>query len=296
MRFVKPPLIRRQTGTQLRLGLRNLFILPTRFGLLWLAAAGLLQLVAIQMRSNGTLLLSFLLLGLMLLAMHLTHDALNGLEMCCGQPSSGFAGQAVAYPLLLTSRSPRQHLHLSLSGDHGHEIAELPPGEQRLELLWRPNHRGLQRPGALHIATTAPLGLFVCWSRWEPATPQLIYPARRQGPVEVEAPELPQSGLQEWQDLKPYRPGERLALVHWGSVAKGRPLQLKQFSDPASQRLILKPTAAVPWDQALEHLADRIWQLHHHGEGYGLQLPGLTIEPSRGAAHRDACLAALAVA
>ena len=60
MRFVKPPLIRRQTGIQLRLGLRNLFILPTRFGLLWLAAAGLLQLVAIQMRSNGTLLLSFL--------------------------------------------------------------------------------------------------------------------------------------------------------------------------------------------------------------------------------------------
>ena len=71
MRFVRPPLIRRQSGTQLRLGLRNLFILPTRFGLLWLAAAGLLQLVAIQMRSNGTLLLSFLLLGLMLLAMHL---------------------------------------------------------------------------------------------------------------------------------------------------------------------------------------------------------------------------------
>ena len=66
--------------------------------MLWLAAAGLLQLVAIQMRSNGTLLLSFLLLGLMLLAMHLTHDALNGLEMCCGQPSPGFAGQAVAYP------------------------------------------------------------------------------------------------------------------------------------------------------------------------------------------------------
>ena len=296
MRFVKPPLIRRQTGTQLRLGLRNLFILPTRFGLLWLAAAGLLQLVAIQMRSNGTLLLSFLLLGLMLLAMHLTHDALNGLEMRCGQPSPGFAGQALAYPLLLTSRSPRHHLHLSLSGDHSQDIAELPSGEQPLELLWRPNHRGLQRPGALHISTTAPLGLFVCWSRWEPATPQLIYPARRQGPVEVDAPERRQSGLQEWQDLKPYRPGERLALVHWGSVAKGRPLQLKQFSDPASQRLMLRPTATVPWDQALEHLADRIWQLHHHGESYGLQLPGLTIEPRRGPDHRDACLAALAVA
>ena len=296
MRFVKPPLIRRQTGNQLRLGLRNLFILPTRFGLLWLAAAGLLQLVAIQMRSNGTLLLSFLLLGLMLLAMHLTHDALNGLELRCGEPSPGFAGQSVAYPLLLTSRLPRQHLHLSFAAAHAHDIAELQPGVQQLEVLWRPDHRGLQRPGALHIATTAPLGLFVCWSRWEPATFQLIYPARVPGPVDADRPDQGQAGLQEWQDLKPYRPGERLALVHWGSLARGRPLQLKQFSDPAPAHLMLKPMSGVSRERALEHLADRIWQLHHQGESYGLQLPGLTIEPRRGAAHRDACLAALALA
>ena len=296
MRFVKPPLIRRQSGTQLRLGLRNLFILPTRFGLLWLAAAGLLQLVAIQMRSNGTLLLSFLLLGLMLLAMHLTHDALSGLEMRCGEPSPGFAGQFLAYPLLMTSRLPRQHLQLSFSAAQLHEIAELPTGDHQLEVLWRPSHRGLQRPGPLHIQTTSPLGLFVCWSRWEPDTPQLIYPARVQGPVEFNCPEQGQAGAQEWQDLKPYRPGERLTLVHWGSLAKGRPLQLKQFSDPASQHLMLKPVSGVPWERALEHLADRIWQLHHQGESYGLQLPGLTIEPRRGATHRDACLAGLAVA
>ena len=296
MRFVKPPLIRRQTGTQLRLGLRNLFILPTRFGLLWLAAAGLLQLVAIQMRSNGTLLLSFLLLGLMLLGMHLTHDALNGLELRCGEPAPGFAGQSVAYPLLLTSRLPRQHLQLSFAAAQSHDVAELPAGVQQLEVLWRPDHRGLQRPGALQIATTAPLGLFVCWSRWEPETPQLIYPARIPGPVDADRPEQGQAGLQEWQDLKPYRPGERLALVHWGSLAKGRALQLKQFSDPASQHLMLKPMSGVPWERALEHLADRIWQLHHQGESYGLQLQGLTIEPRRGAAHRDACLAALALA
>ena len=54
MRFVEPPLIRRQSGVQLRLGLRNLYIVPTRFGLLWLAAAALLQVVAMQLSSNGT--------------------------------------------------------------------------------------------------------------------------------------------------------------------------------------------------------------------------------------------------
>ena len=45
--------MRRRPGLELRLGLRTLYILPTRFGLLWLATAGLLYLVGLQMRSNG---------------------------------------------------------------------------------------------------------------------------------------------------------------------------------------------------------------------------------------------------
>ena len=50
-----------------RLGLRTLYIIPSRFGMVWLAAAALLLLVAIQTGSNSTLLIAFLLLGLMLL-------------------------------------------------------------------------------------------------------------------------------------------------------------------------------------------------------------------------------------
>ena len=47
-----------------RLGLRTLFIVPSRFGILWLGAALLLLLVGIQTSSNSSLLLGFLLLGL----------------------------------------------------------------------------------------------------------------------------------------------------------------------------------------------------------------------------------------
>ena len=62
-------LIKPQRGERLKLGLRNLYILPTRFGLLWLAGGGLLLLVAIQSQRNGPLLLSFLMLVLWLLAL-----------------------------------------------------------------------------------------------------------------------------------------------------------------------------------------------------------------------------------
>ena len=59
-------LIKPHRGERLRLGLHSLYILPTRFGLLWLAGCGLLLLVAIQSQRNGPLLLSCLMLGLWL--------------------------------------------------------------------------------------------------------------------------------------------------------------------------------------------------------------------------------------
>ena len=79
-------------GSAVRLGLRTLYILPTRFGWLWLGAAALLQLLGIQLQRNGPLLLSFLMLGLFLLTLHLTHFNLQGLELRCGDPPPGFAG------------------------------------------------------------------------------------------------------------------------------------------------------------------------------------------------------------
>ena len=99
-------LIKPHRGERLRLGLRSLYILPTRFGLLWLAGGGLLLLVAIQTQRNGPLLLSFLMLGLWLLALHLTQFNLQGLELEALAPSGGFAGEMVAYPLLCRGHTP----------------------------------------------------------------------------------------------------------------------------------------------------------------------------------------------
>ena len=79
-------------------------------------------------------------------------------------------------------------------------------------------------------------------------------------------------------------------------VLVGRRLQTKRFADPDLVELMLEPAPGVERERGLEHLADRIWQLHQRGVRYGLRLPGLTIAAQAGAAHRDACLAALATA
>ncbi|MFM7312617.1 MAG: hypothetical protein ACKO0M_05530, partial [Cyanobium sp.] len=228
MEFVKP-----QQGERLRLGLRNLYIVPTRFGWLWLAGLSLLHVVAIQLQSNGPLLLGYLMLGLFLLALHLTHFNLQGLDLAVAEPCPGFAGTVLTYPVRLHSHGRCEGLRLAFDDHPLSPVQGFDPGEHLLAVPWLPTLRGLRPPGCLRLQTTAPLGLFVCWARWQPPVPQLVYPARVAGPVRlvetaVTAPAalLPspgdrQDGSDDWRDLQPHRPEDGAGRLAWKLLAQG---------------------------------------------------------------------------
>ena len=281
-------------SAEITLGLRNLYIIPSRFGALWLATAALLLLVAIQTTSNSTLLLAFVMLALMLLAMFLTHDTLQGVAISCGEPAPTFAAESATYPLFIESRHRRPPIRLRFRKTSESALVQLSAGVTQVGLSWTPKWRGWQQPPQLQIETIAPLGLFICWTRWSPPKQQLIWPRRRHGPVREQHPPRWRDGLDEWQDLRPVRVGERPAVVDWAAVAKGRPLQAKVFSVPEDVERILEPAAGVPQEQAREYLTDRIWTLQQRGERYGLRLQSTSLSPGRGVQHRNACLEALA--
>lgn len=296
-----------QQGEPLKLGMRNLYILPTRFGLLWLAGIGLLQVVAIQLESNGPLLLSFLMLGLFLLTLHLTHFNLEGLELRSGEPAAGFAGDTLAYPLRLRCRGRCEGLRLRLGPGEPDVARSLAPGEHLLSLPWIAPERGRVRPGTLRLLTTAPLGLFVCWSRWAPPVPQLVIPAPRSGPVgRAPAPAEPEEGARTssrgesggdlWHDLQPHRPEDGAGRLAWKLLAQGRGAHAKRFVAPLAEAPLLTPAAGIPLERALEHLSAAILRLHGEGTSYGLVLGPSTIPPGQGPGHRDRCLKALALA
>lgn len=301
MDFVRP-----QQGERLHLGLRNLYIVPTRFGWLWLAGLLLLQVVGIQLQSNGPLLLSFLMLGLFLLALHLTHFNLQGLELAVGEPQPGFAGTLLAYPLRLRCRSRCEGLQLGF--DAGPVVAPqaFDRGDHGLSVPWRPQSRGLQQPGRLRLQTTAPLGLFVCWARWQPAMPQLVWPAPVAGPVRLLHAARPRSaalqapggerqeGSEDWRDLQPHRPEDGTSRLAWKLLAQGRGRYAKRFVDPADQETLLALDPAVPFERGLQHLSERICRLHARGLSYGLELGEQRLPPGRGPAQRERALAALA--
>jgi uncharacterized protein (DUF58 family) len=280
------------------LGHRNLYILPSRYGSLWLLTSGLLYLIGINTRSNGPLLLAFLMGALMLLALFLTHFNLQGLKLAAPEQALGFAGEpfrfqiqassAVERPGLMwrwlsPSSAPQQRLNLSAK-DH------------LLQLYWPTPERGRHLPGRLLLHTTAPLGLFRCWTYWEPQQPIWIAPARISGPVaELTAAESTPQGNDEFSDLKPWRPGEGPQRVDWKALARGRGWLSKQFTQPDPSELWLGVQSQLPRELALAHLCHRLCQELNQGRLVGLQLPnGDTIEASSGPEQLQRCLIALA--
>jgi uncharacterized protein (DUF58 family) len=300
-------LIRRRCSEALRLTLRNLYILPSGFGWLWLLACAVLYLMGVGAASSTALLLAYAGLGLFLLAPFLTQFNLQGLELRCGAPELGFAGETVLYPLLVRSRCERLQLRAGFRQERQAWLGSVPAGSCGLLIPWTPGQRGLQRPGRLRLETRAPLGLYVCWTLWEPAIPQLIAPARRRGSVgrvavdltdatAAGSPSRDAAGIDEWCDLAPHRPEEGSGRIAWKQLARSGRRLSKRFSDPSPRPELLAPDPALPWEQALEHLSEHCQRLAAAGTDFGLEISGQRIEPARGERQLKRCLEALALA
>lgn len=295
-------------GPQLRLNLRNLYILPTGFGGLWLLGTAVLYLLGINGNSNGPLLLAFLCCGLFLLSLFLTQFNLQGLELAVDHPQPAFAGSSVNYPVQVRSACVRHQLQLQFEGGPLQLIPSIPAGPTLIQAPWAPAQRGLHTPGRLKLYSKAPLGLFVCWSYWVPPKPQLIFPQPVAGPVRehwipaqelrnVLADAIQAGGAETLRELSPHRPEEGLQRVAWKQMARGRGWLAKRFESETTSQLHLSPDPGVDRERALEHLCARILELSDHNQPFGLTIGGLEPIPhGQGRHHREAALRALALA
>jgi uncharacterized protein (DUF58 family) len=282
----------------LQLGHRNLYILPSRYGGVWLLTAGLLYLIGINTRSNGPLLLAFLMGALILLALFLTHFNLQGLVLEASVQPIGFADENSTFRVQSRSRLERPGLvwRWLIPGAPPQQRLNLTAGANQLCIPWVAHQRGCHNPGRLLLHTTAPLGLFRCWTYWEPPERIWVAPARTSGPVlELNPADTFPQGCDDFDDLQPWREADGLQRVDWKAVARGRGWLKKQFSKPKPCELWLAPQPQLPLEQALEHLCERLCSALQQGQSVGLQLPGGTlIEPGKGSEHLDRCLKALA--
>jgi len=315
---------RLRPSDDLELTHRNLYILPTRAGMMLGLTLLLLLVASINYQLNLGYLLTFLLTGCAVVALHLTHRNLRGLRFHLVSPDPVFAGQSVR--VLVRLHNPqaqaRYGLGLSWMGWPGQPSpdptwTDVDAGQQsQVELHWPVQQRGFTPLPALLVQTHFPLGTTRAWHWWRPAARVLAYPCPEQdapalpweqGPgasrcttqhprAQTTQPEL------DWDGTRAYRPGDPLKRVLWKKVARSAegptPTWVVRDTEarPPSQRLWLDAahTGLADREAALSRLCAWVLQAEQLGLDYGLRLPGLELPASHGPDHQRRCLEALA--
>jgi uncharacterized protein (DUF58 family) len=290
---------------------RNVYILPTRPGFMLGLTLLVLLVGSINYQLNLGYLLTFLLAGSAIVGMHVCHATLRGLTLNLLAPPPQFAGASATLSVVLgnTRNQVRHGIGLAVL-DATHEDhwtwTDVPAqGSCTVQVAFQPERRGLHRVPPLTAETRFPLGTFRVWTVWRPAAQVLVYPRPEPMPPPLPAGE-PRSGgtamsrvqnSGEFEGVRAYRRGDPLKLVVWKKAAKTDELVSRDTMQAQRHELWLDyaQVGLVDREARISRLAAWILQADKLGQDYGLRLPGQSVPPGNGEAHKRRCLEALAL-
>ncbi len=286
---------------------QRIYILPTRYGLLYAFLVFLLTLGAANYNNSVGFLLAFLLAGLgMVTALH-TYRNLAGLRFRSGRTFCVFCGEPARYTVYVDNpRELARHTVALQLPEQKPVYADLPPGQRReIELQAPTLRRGYQPLSTLTVATRYPLGLFRAWSRIRLDMNCLVYPrpasgaqaTPRGGHHDASGQTVPKSGNDDFLGHRRYLHGDSPRHVDWKAAARGRELLTKQFAHQESDEYWLDwdSLTGLDTETRLRRLCRWVLDAEAAGTRYGLRLPGQTLPINRGDAHKHRCLTALAL-
>jgi uncharacterized protein (DUF58 family) len=294
------------------LGQRNIYILPTRAGLLFAATLAVMLVAAINYQLNLGYALTFLLAGAGLVSIHLTHSNLRGLTLHLRPVLPVFAGQPARLEVVVTNPGRVRHGLAVRFEDRtalGRAFAwcDAPAGGQgSAQLSFVPAQRGWHAVPTLVVETQFPLGLFRAWTVWRPAARLLAWPTPEHPPPPLPAAaaapgdeRLTRRGAgSELDGVRPWRRGDSMRQVAWKKVARSGTLVSRETAGSATRELWLTwgaaAAAAAGTEQRLSRLAAWVLLAEREGLDCGLRLPGHELAPHHGDAHRRAALDLLA--
>jgi uncharacterized protein (DUF58 family) len=301
--------IRRRQGLDrlpLTLQRRRLYILPTGPGIAFGALLLMMLIAGLNYANSLALLVTFLLAGLALVAMHACHRNLLGLAVAELSSQDSFAGEEAALQLRLANSSaqPRPGIELDTAGQAPVTCTAPAAGDTLVTLHLPTPRRGVMPVGRLRIMTTWPFGLFRAWTWLHLSHEIIVYPrpsGRRPWPLAAgsrsgTAPRA--SGeADEWATLRAFRDGDSPRQVAWKAYARGAPLLVKEYtaSGRAERMFEFDALAGLDTEQRLSQLSGWIVKSAADGERFGLDLPRRRIDLDQGQVHRERCLRALAV-
>lgn len=283
---------------------RSVYIIPTRFGLMFTIVLLVLLAGSINYTLGLGYVLTFALAGLALVGLLHTWRNLAGLTFRAGKAEPVFAGDTAAFEIHI--HSPRgAHALLLEAGGPSRSVDVEAGTDSRVQLPVPAPARGLLPLPRILAYTWFPLGLFRSWSWLDLRMQAVVYPR----PAEDLPPLPPALGDEDqgqqadrggWEDfwgLRAWHEGDSPRHVAWKALARTDVFLTKEFSNPVGGLVWLdwNRLAGGDIERRLSLLARWVLELDGKGLPYGLRLPELEIPPGIGEAHRHRCLYALAL-
>jgi len=300
---------RRNRGSRsqpITLSRQRIYILPTRFGMLFAAMVFVLLIGSTNYNSSTGFMLTFLLAGIGLVSMLHTYRNLARLTFRAGKVSRVFCGEPASFTVYIDNlQGPARYSVALRLADHDHVLTDIPAGAStEVELAAPTERRGWLPMDALTVSARYPLGLFRAWSNIRLHLSCLVYPRpappshaplqgrERGGNKDAQAP-----GNDDFRGFRPYRPGDSPHHIHWKAVARGKDLLTKQFANNEREERWFDwdALAALDPEARLNVLCRWVIDAEAASHRYGLRLPGMELPISRGDAHKHHCLEALAL-
>lgn len=298
---------RSPAAPQVVLDHRRIYILPSAAGYGYLLTAALVLLAAINYQNSMAYALAFTLAGLFVVAMLHTYRNLSGLALSAEAPRAVFAGEPAQLGLAMQSQG-REHraIEAGWSAAQLHYCDILPGQGQRLALSLPTIGRGWLRAPRMRIETRFPLGLLRAWSWVDLGQRVLVYPTplagqlpTRSGPAtdaEDHGWHLLDTGVDDFQGLQEYRPGDSWRRLHWKAFSKGQALLVKAFAQVHGRDPVLDLDALDgPLEERLSVLCHWVLELSREGRPFALRLADTDLPAAADEAHREASLRALAL-
>ncbi|RMN92678.1 hypothetical protein ALQ50_101521 [Pseudomonas coronafaciens pv. coronafaciens] len=104
------------------------------------------------------------------------------------------------------------------------------------------------------------------------------------------------AGVDDYQGLRVYQPGDNRNRLHWKAYSRGQGLLVKDFTDLSGHDVCLDFMAlGGNIEDRLSRLCYWVLELSRRCQPFALRLPGFLSTMGSGDAHREACLRALAL-
>ena len=302
-------LVKRFPNTrEITLDINRIFIIPTMISASLFITVLLLSVLAINFQNSLIYGLSFWLLALIVMAIFFTYRNLSSLTVRAIQSSPCFSGEKAVFEFEVSCPENQKKSAISIGWKNEDvTLVNLQNHHSvQIKLSHSTQQRGQYKPERLSIFSVYPIGLVVAWSYAALDMHSIVYPAPVLYSSDEEGLGLDDNaeqgveitnGSTDFSGIRDYQPGDSPKKIHWGAYAKSGKVYSKTFVDYANHDLWLEwDMLSMPGvENKLSHLCAKILEYHQNQQIYGLKIPGKTIQPMSGEAHKNTCLTALAL-